>query len=377
MNNIYIIMKRGLIICIFLLSTIVLSSYAQKVDKFSHEITIDCEDVAAAKMTSNETIYGHAKNIDITFPFKTHINPNKGAEIILNADGYNEYKLIIPPGGFESHYMVSFTASVKKTKKTNSNKNSLKGQTMDITIDCTQFESAKMTRPTGIGTMLLFGALGAMIDQQKKSRDITFPYTTTIEIDKQNKFLFSVPGYNIYELVIPEGNSETNFTIHFTENAKEMAKIRKRNAAAEEKAASNKVVYAHEERVVAETPVKREAPVSRDTPGKSSLEQTIIRWMVDSDPQGARIFYRIISSIPEQVKNTNESYLLTTPYEETRSFNILGLTYENAHNVQMEIKLMKPGYHTQIKRFNLRQAIDQQEISAFFTLVKKEEENNE
>ena len=370
-------MKHRIIICILLLSTIVASSHAQKVDKFSHEITIDCEEVMAAKMTSNETIYGHAKNIDITFPFKTHINPNKGAEIVLKADGYNEYKLIIPPGGFESHYMISFTETTKKTKKANSNKASLKGQTMDITIDCSQFESAKMTRPTGVGTMLLFGALGAMIDQQKKSRDITFPYTTTIEIDKQNKFLFFVPGHNVYELVIPEGNSETNFTIHFTENAKQMAKIRKQNAVAQEKAASKKVTHIPEESVAAETPAPKEAPVSRDAPGKSSLEQTIIRWMVDSDPQGARIFYRILSSIPEEVKNTNESYLLTTPYEETRSFNILGLTYENAHNVQMEIKLMKPGYHTQIKRFNLRQAIDQQEISAFFTLVKKEEEPNE
>lgn len=63
--------------------------------------------------------------------------------------------------------------------------------------------------------------------------------------------------------------------------------------------------------------------VSRDTPGQTALEQTIIRWAIDSDPQGARVFYRVISSIPAVVKNTNEAYLMTTPYEETRAFNIL------------------------------------------------------
>ena len=113
--------------------------------------------------------------------------------------------------------------------------------------------------------------------------------------------------------------------------------------------------------------------VRRDTPGQTALEQTIIRWAIDSDPQGARVFYRVLSSIPAVVKNTNETYLMTTPYEETRSFNILGLTYENSRDVQIEIKVVKSGYEAQVKRFNVRQAIDQQEISSFFILVPKEE----
>ena len=112
--------------------------------------------------------------------------------------------------------------------------------------------------------------------------------------------------------------------------------------------------------------------VSRDTPGQTALEQTIIRWAIDSDPQGARVFYRVLSSIPAVVKNTNETYLMTTPYEETRAFNILGLTYENSRDVQIEIKVVKTGYEAQVKRFNVRQAIDQQEISSFFMLVPKE-----
>ena len=109
--------------------------------------------------------------------------------------------------------------------------------------------------------------------------------------------------------------------------------------------------------------------VSRDTPGQTALEQTIIRWAIDSDPQGARVFYRVLSSIPAVVKKT---YLMTTPYEETRAFNILGLTYENSRDVQIEIKVVKTGYEAQVKRFNVRQAIDQQEISSFFMLVPKE-----
>ena len=112
--------------------------------------------------------------------------------------------------------------------------------------------------------------------------------------------------------------------------------------------------------------------VSRDTPGASGLEKTVIRWFFDSEPRGARVFWRVISSIPAQVKNTNESYLGTTPFEETRSFNILGLTYENSRDVQIEIKITKPGYMDQTKRFNVSQAIDQMEISSFYDLVPKE-----
>ncbi len=112
--------------------------------------------------------------------------------------------------------------------------------------------------------------------------------------------------------------------------------------------------------------------VSRDNPGKTALEGTILRWYFDSEPRGARIYWRVISSIPQVVKNTNETYLMTTPYEETRAFNILGLTYENSRDVQIEVKVVKSGYEPQVKRYNVRQAIDQQEISGFFELVKKE-----
>lgn len=112
--------------------------------------------------------------------------------------------------------------------------------------------------------------------------------------------------------------------------------------------------------------------VVRENPGNTSMESTVIRWFFESEPKGARIFWRVVSSVPDEVKNTNELYLGTTPYEETRSFNIIGLTEENAKDIQIEIKLRRQGYIDQTKRFNVRQAIDQQEISCFFDMVKDE-----
>ncbi len=114
------------------------------------------------------------------------------------------------------------------------------------------------------------------------------------------------------------------------------------------------------------------ARVSRDKAGSTAMEQSIIRWYFDSDPRGARVFYRVISNNPQEVKNTNETYLTNTPYEETKGFGIPGLTYENSRNVTIEIKISKKGYEDQVKRYNVRQALDQQEISGFFELVKKD-----
>ncbi len=105
--------------------------------------------------------------------------------------------------------------------------------------------------------------------------------------------------------------------------------------------------------------------------GDTALESTVIRWYLDSTPKGADISMRIVSSTPE-VKNTNQNYVGTTPYETTETFDIKGLTYNNSGNVQIEVTCEKSGYITQKKRFNLRQAIDQKEVSTKFNLVKEE-----
>lgn len=106
--------------------------------------------------------------------------------------------------------------------------------------------------------------------------------------------------------------------------------------------------------------------------GDSALEGTVIRWYIISNPQGADITWRVISSTPD-VKNTNGNYVGSTPYESTETFDIKGLTYNNSGNVQIEVTCEKNGYITQKRRFNLRQAIDQKEISTKFNLVKDEE----
>ncbi len=105
--------------------------------------------------------------------------------------------------------------------------------------------------------------------------------------------------------------------------------------------------------------------------GTTALESTIIRWWFGSTPAGADVYWRVISSTPE-VKNTNQNYLGTTPYESTQSFDIIGLTYNNSGNVSIEISCEKAGYITQNKRFNIRQAIDQKEISTKFNLIKED-----
>ena len=105
--------------------------------------------------------------------------------------------------------------------------------------------------------------------------------------------------------------------------------------------------------------------------GNTALEHTVIRWYIASSPSGADVSWRVVSSTPD-VKNTNSNYVGTTPYETTESFDIRGLKMENSGNVQIEVTCEKAGYLTQKKRFNLRQAIEQKEISAKFNLVRDE-----
>lgn len=105
--------------------------------------------------------------------------------------------------------------------------------------------------------------------------------------------------------------------------------------------------------------------------GDTALEHSVIRWYITSSPQGADVTWRVVSSTPD-VANTNSNYIGTTPYESTESFDIRGLTYNNSGNVQIEVSCEKSGYMTQRKRFNLRQVIDQKEISAKFNLIKDE-----
>lgn len=121
---------------------------------------------------------------------------------------------------------------------------------------------------------------------------------------------------------------------------------------------------------------KDEANKQVDGSGNTALESTVIRWFIGSRPQGADVSWRVVSSTPD-VKNTNSNYVGSTPYESTESFDIKGLTYNNSGNVQIEVTCERPGYLPQKKRFNLRQVIDQKEISAQFNLVKEATDTDE
>jgi len=104
--------------------------------------------------------------------------------------------------------------------------------------------------------------------------------------------------------------------------------------------------------------------------GTTSLEKMIVRWDVQSRPQGADIFWRVVSKTPD-VKSTNNKYLMTTPYEATKALDIKGLTYETSSNVRIILRCEKDGYMAQEKEFDVRMVLDQEEISAFFRLVKE------
>ena len=117
--------------------------------------------------------------------------------------------------------------------------------------------------------------------------------------------------------------------------------------------------------------IKEETKVEVQDMNSSSLEQTIVRWDIQSRPQGADIFWRVVSKTPE-VKSTNNKYLMTTPYEATKAIDIKGLTYQTSSNVRIIIRCEKEGYLSQEKEFDVRMILDQEEISAFFRLVKEE-----
>ncbi len=117
---------------------------------------------------------------------------------------------------------------------------------------------------------------------------------------------------------------------------------------------------------------KKDEETEHASAQKAKLVKAPIHWEIQSRPQGADVYWRVISST-EEVKNQNSKYLETTPYETTEPFDIKGLTYENSENVQIEIRCEKEGYATQKKRFNLNSILDEKELSVFFKLVKLED----
>ena len=117
-------------------------------------------------------------------------------------------------------------------------------------------------------------------------------------------------------------------------------------------------------------PPQRNSMNSR-TAEDRSLKNLTIHWAINTRPQGADCYWRVKSSTPN-VKNQNERHLGASPYESTETFDIKGLTRNNAGNVQVEIRCSKPGYMDQKKVLNMLSVFDEKEISIMMPLVKEE-----
>lgn len=104
-----------------------------------------------------------------------------------------------------------------------------------------------------------------------------------------------------------------------------------------------------------------------DTP-EIAEELPDIHWGIDSDPIGARVFWKVTSSIPNVVKSTDFIYLGATPIDITKPLNIRGITGENAGQVKIEVKAQYKGYKTETKAFSAELLTEQNEISWFFEL---------
>lgn len=117
---------------------------------------------------------------------------------------------------------------------------------------------------------------------------------------------------------------------------------------------------------------KQEANKQVQGEGNTALEHLVVHWNVNSRPQGADVYWRVISQTPE-VKNQNYKYLETTPYEGSETLNIKGLTYNNSGLVQIEVKVEKTGFYSQTKKYDVRSLIDENDVSYMFRLVPENE----
>ena len=108
---------------------------------------------------------------------------------------------------------------------------------------------------------------------------------------------------------------------------------------------------------------------------KTSLNNEVlslsVHWDIKSRPQGADIFWRVISRTPE-VESQNYKYLETANFEGVETIKIPGLTYANSKQVQIELKVMRKGYVTQTCKYNVSSLIEDKDVTVFFNLQREE-----
>ena len=99
-------------------------------------------------------------------------------------------------------------------------------------------------------------------------------------------------------------------------------------------------------------------------------EKRVVYLSVKSEPEGANVYWRIVSSTPG-VMNSNRLYLGMTPYMQTKSLNVPGLTEENIKNVSVVLEIEKEGYYDKIEHFSMVGVLNDLEINTKYRLISK------
>ena len=120
-----------------------------------------------------------------------------------------------------------------------------------------------------------------------------------------------------------------------------------------------------------EARTEQQNPVSNSQNTVNASDELILQCNIDSEPEDARIFWRIISQ-NNSIRSTELQYLGKTPYQDKKAFRIAGLSKETAGNVKLELVIKKNGYYDATKLFSLSELLDIMEINGFFELPKKE-----
>ena len=115
-------------------------------------------------------------------------------------------------------------------------------------------------------------------------------------------------------------------------------------------------------------PVASSEVVQNEANGGNEI---VVRCNIDSEPDEARVFWRIISQ-DKKVLGTDHQYLGKTPFKEEKVFSIAGLSNESAKKVKMELTVRKNGYYDETKVVSLSELLSIMEINGFFELQVKE-----
>ena len=98
-------------------------------------------------------------------------------------------------------------------------------------------------------------------------------------------------------------------------------------------------------------------------------DSIMIKWTVQSEPEAAHVFWKVVSSDPS-VSATENKYIGDTPIQDSRFIRINGLTAENAASVFLQLEVSKKGYHTITTNFDCQSLLIEKEISAMFEMVR-------